>query len=110
MPRLALVLTCLLAACTKPASESTPPQGKPASAPASGAAPWTDARTLKLAVAMPTPERTERLELRHEPSPAEPTRAHLKLVYIVPEGEQVLVDETVTLEQRDAAWGASYLL
>lgn len=110
MKRLAaLALAGLCSACTKPAAPA--PQEKPATAAApSGLAAWTDSRTLKLAVAMPTPARTERLELRHEPNPGDPARARLKLVYGVPEGEAVIVDEEVSLEQRDAAWGASYLL
>jgi hypothetical protein len=117
MRRAALGLALVLTASCRPAPG--PPAALAAGAvaraglaprPPAALAPWTDARTLELAVARPAPDRTERLELRHEPNPAEPARARLKLVFVLPEGEQVLVDERVSLEQRDAAWGASYQL
>lgn len=111
MPRLVavLALAALSAACSSKTSTAPEAPAKPAPATAPGPAAWTDARTLKLAVAMPSPDRTERLELRHEPS-ADPALAHLKLVLVLPEGEQVLVDEYVPLPLRDAAWGAQCLL
>lgn len=104
MPRTApALLTALaLAACSKP---STP---APPSVPA-GPAPWTDARTLKVAVSSPAPDRSERLELRHLPDGG-PERAHLVLVLDLPEGEKVLSDARVPLALRDVAWAARWML
>ncbi|MBI5542351.1 MAG: hypothetical protein HY901_00560 [Deltaproteobacteria bacterium] len=103
--RLALLLVLPAAACSNPA----PPSAAPSVTTPSGPAPWPDARALKVATASPTPNREERLELRHEPT-GEALSARLKLVLVLPEGEQVLVDAQVSPSQRDGAWAAKYLL
>lgn len=99
---LAAALVLLAASCSKPA-EPPPP------APSPEPAPWPDARIRKLALAMPTPQRAERLELRHAPS-VDASRAKLSLVFLAPEREQVIAEAEVPLAQRDAAWGAAWRL
>jgi len=97
---LALLLPMvLLLGCSKPEAPQRP----------AGPAAWTDARSLKLAMATLTSGSVERLELRHEPI-ADAEHARLKLVLLTSDGERVLVDETVPLAQRDAAWSARCLL
>ena len=106
---LACLAALVLASCpskeTGPAAKPSPPQPGTPSQPVA----WTDAMVLKLALAMPAPDRQERLELRHEPQP-DPARAHLKLVLVLPEGERTLLDQKAPLARRDELWSARWLL
>jgi hypothetical protein len=67
--------------------------------------PWPDARSLRVAAAG-----EERLELRHEPATEPGALPTVQLVLVAPESEQALFAQPVTLERRDALFGARWVL
>src|SRR3990172_7537679 len=77
----------------------------PAAATMPQPTPWPDARSLRVAAAG-----EERLELRHRPATEPGALPTVQLVLVAPEAEQALFAPPVTLERRDALFGARWVL